>query len=76
LTGLPFTIREILAISTLYNLRAPRQRSHFKSFQTHNMGHPGNEQPPNHASLQGALATRQSILFSVRLPGFARNDGS
>src|SRR3954451_3691317 len=45
-TGLPFTIREILAISTLLSCRAAyRPRRRLKSFQTHNMGHPGNEQP-------------------------------
>src|ERR1700759_4428217 len=45
LTGLPFTIREILAISTLFICAFTRQRSHFKSFQSHNMSHGGNEQP-------------------------------
>src|ERR1700745_4096002 len=46
LTGLPFTIREILAISTLLSCTAGyRQRRRLKSFQGHNMGHPGNEQP-------------------------------
>src|SRR6185295_20156574 len=46
LTGLPFTIREILAISTLFICALElRQRSHFKSFQGYNMGHGGNEQP-------------------------------
>src|SRR6478672_1901509 len=45
-TGLPFTIREILAISTLLSCTAAyRLRRRLKSFQGHNMGHPGNEQP-------------------------------
>src|SRR5450432_4185399 len=45
-TGLPFTIREILAISTLLSCTAAyRLRRRLKSFQSHNMGHPGNEQP-------------------------------
>src|SRR3954451_14508555 len=46
LTGLPFTIREILAISTLFICALElRQRSHFNSFKDYNMGHGGNEQP-------------------------------
>src|SRR3954452_1148244 len=46
LTGLPFTIREILAISTLLSCTAAyRLRRRLKSFQGHNMGHGGNEQP-------------------------------
>src|SRR6195952_5863042 len=46
LTGLPFTIREILAISTLLICTAAYQpRRRLKSFQSHNMGHAGNEQP-------------------------------
>src|SRR3978361_635588 len=47
LTGLPFTTRDILAIqhSLHLNCRIARQHSHLKSFQSHNMGHPGNEQP-------------------------------
>src|SRR5712672_1753810 len=43
-TGLPFTIREILAISTLLSCTYWLRRR-LKSFQGHNMGHPGNEQP-------------------------------
>src|SRR5262245_42381145 len=39
-TGLPFTISEILAISTLYYLRfrVARQHSHQNLSKTHNMG--------------------------------------
>src|ERR1700759_2628371 len=37
-TGLPFTIMDILAISTLYRSAAYRQSSHLMSFQAHNMG--------------------------------------
>src|SRR4029078_12060144 len=45
-TGLPFTIREILAISTLLSCTAAyRLRRRLNSFQGHIMGHPGNEQP-------------------------------
>src|SRR5882757_9810097 len=43
-TGLPFTIREILAISTLLSCTYWLRRR-LKSSQGHNMGHPGNEQP-------------------------------
>src|SRR3954471_20760755 len=72
LTGLPFTISEILAISTLFICApAARKRSHFKSFQGHNMGHPGNEQPPSYASLRGALATKQSSFCRPKLDCFA-----
>src|ERR1700704_356411 len=45
-TGVPFTISEILAIQHslhLYHRRSAAQS--LKSFQSHNMGHPGNEQP-------------------------------
>src|SRR3984885_12858341 len=45
-TGLPFTIREILAIQ--HSLQLHRRISAaqgLKSLQSHNMGHPGNEQP-------------------------------
>src|SRR3978361_2322158 len=45
LTELPFTIMEILAISTLFIHLALRAERSLKSFQNHNMGHPGNEQP-------------------------------
>src|SRR3978361_1583363 len=45
LTGLPFTIREILAISTLFICAPTRQRSHFNPFQGQNRGHGGNEHP-------------------------------
>src|SRR5882757_6999931 len=46
LTGLPFTIIEILAISTLLSCAAAyRQNRCLKSFQGHNMGPSGNEQP-------------------------------
>jgi hypothetical protein len=34
------------------------------------MGHGGNEQPLSHASLRGALATKQSILLSSGLDCF------
>src|SRR6059058_5523940 len=45
LTGLPFTIIEILAISTLF-IRVPKPRTRsFPSSVSHNMGHPRNEQP-------------------------------
>src|SRR4051795_11048862 len=45
-TGLPFTIREILAISTLLSCTATyRQNRRLETFEGHNMGHPGNEQP-------------------------------
>src|SRR5215469_10443716 len=46
-TGLPFTISEILAIGTLYNLRyrVARQHSHQNRSNAHNMEHRGNEQP-------------------------------
>src|SRR5712671_827778 len=45
-TGLPFTIREILAISSLLICpTAYRQNRRLKSVETHNMGHPENEQP-------------------------------
>src|SRR5579863_6180291 len=44
LTGLPFTIREILAIQHSLRGRVARPHSHLKSFQSHNMDHPGNEQ--------------------------------
>src|SRR3954452_17280414 len=51
LTGLPFTIREILAISTLFICALElRQRSQFNSFKDYNMGHGGNEQPSLSAS--------------------------
>src|SRR3981189_1473478 len=55
LTGLPFTIREILAIQ--HSLYLPRRISadqSLKSFQNHNMGHPGNEQP--HLKLSWRMA--------------------
>src|SRR4051812_46355235 len=47
LTGLPFTTSEILAIQHSLHLyrRIARQPSHLKQLQSHNMGHPGNEQP-------------------------------
>src|SRR6202522_2688543 len=46
LTGLPFTIREILAIQhSLLPYRRISAAQSIKSFQRHNMGHPGNEQP-------------------------------
>src|SRR5947209_10399255 len=46
LTGLPFTIREILAISTLFICAAALHGSAaVKVIPGHNMGHPGNEQP-------------------------------
>src|SRR5712691_11466851 len=47
LTGLPFTIREILAIqhSLQPHCRIARAAQSLKSLQGHNMGHPGNEQP-------------------------------
>src|SRR6476660_9632506 len=50
-TGLPFTIREILAISTLLICAAVyRQNRRLKSFQSHNMDHPGDGQPrPQHS---------------------------
>src|SRR6266571_3636746 len=45
-TGLPFTIREILAIGTLLGCAAAyRQNRRLETFEGHNMGHPGNEQP-------------------------------
>src|SRR6195952_23458 len=46
LTGLPFTIREILAIQLSFHLpgRISAEQS-LKSIQSHNMGHAGNEQP-------------------------------
>src|SRR6201987_54213 len=45
LTGLPFTIREILAIK--HSLEPPHctAAQSLNSFQRHNMGHPCNEQP-------------------------------
>src|SRR6202163_2183838 len=47
LTGLPFTIREILAIQHSLQLCRciARAAQSLKSFRRHNMGHPGNEQP-------------------------------
>src|ERR1700691_378114 len=46
LTGLPFTISEILAIQhSLHLHRRTSAAQSLKSFQSHNMGHPGNEQP-------------------------------
>src|SRR6202162_4551337 len=43
LTGLPFTIREILAIQhSLHCAAALHSRTVVKSLQSHNMGHPGN----------------------------------
>src|SRR5260370_25119216 len=45
-TGLPFTIREILAISTLLGCTAAyRQNRRLETFDGHKMGHAGNEQP-------------------------------
>src|ERR1700739_884075 len=46
LTGLPFTIREILAIQrSLLLSRHISAAQSINSFQRHNMDHPGNEQP-------------------------------
>src|SRR4051812_40453256 len=45
LTGLPFTIRDILAISTLFICARTTATQSFQIIQGHNMGHPGNEQP-------------------------------
>src|ERR1700736_6361286 len=50
LTGLPFTIREILAIQHSLHLhrciaRQHINKNHSKAITSHNMGHPGNEQP-------------------------------
>src|ERR1700760_4623902 len=47
LTGLPFTIREILAIQFSLELRRRISANAvgFNSDQRHNMGHPGHEQP-------------------------------
>src|SRR5450631_1568082 len=45
LTGLPFTIREILAIQHSLHLHRQMAAQSLKSLQCHNMGHPGNEQP-------------------------------
>src|SRR5215204_3468989 len=47
-TGLPFTIREILAISTLLGCAAAGYAGSagvYSHSKAHNMGHPGNEQP-------------------------------
>src|SRR4029077_13815487 len=61
LTGLPFTIREILAISTLLICPAAyRQNRRLKSFQSHNMGHGGNEQLRSHSVGHG----RNDIAWS------------
>src|SRR3954447_17327546 len=49
LTGLPFTIMEILAISTLLSVPPHIDKTGIKSFQAHNMGPLGNGQPrPEH----------------------------
>src|SRR3954470_7342837 len=45
LTGLPFTIREILAISTLFICVLCEATQSSNSFKGYNMGHGGNEQP-------------------------------
>src|SRR5258708_7234563 len=45
LTGLPFTIREILAISTLFICAPLRGSAVISNHSSHNMGHGGNEQP-------------------------------
>src|SRR6185295_13857772 len=46
-TGLPFTMREILAISTLLGCTAAHtgKAGVYSHSKVHNMGHPGNEQP-------------------------------
>src|ERR1700755_3142677 len=63
LTGLPFTIREILAISTLFICALElRQRSHFKSFQGHNMDHPGNEQPRGRTPRYDKVTCRPNLV--------------
>src|SRR5712671_7320923 len=49
LTGLPFTIMEILAISTLLSVPPHIGKTGIRSFQAHNMGPFGNGQPhPGH----------------------------
>src|ERR1700726_826998 len=46
LKGLPFTVREILAIQhSLLLYRRISAAQSIKPFQRHNMAHPGNEQP-------------------------------
>src|SRR3954447_26538282 len=50
LTGLPFTIREILAISTLFICALYKATQSFNSLKGYNMGHGGNEQPRLSAS--------------------------